>query len=81
MKKSSKNLIKNQKIALLLLLILSNTTCSRKEDTIEELRFKNDFDEQNIKASNIEQINMVEQTELSQMIQIKKFLEEQDAHE
>jgi len=68
-------------VVLVLLILLNSTTCSKKGDSIEELSFKADFDEQNIKASNIEQLDMVEQTELSQMIQIKKFLEEQEAND
>jgi len=45
------------------------------------LQFKNDFDERSIKASNIEQLDIMNQTELSQMMQIKKFLEEHGTNE
>ena len=52
-----------------------SVSCSSKET--QALKFKEDFDENNIKASDVKNANLINQSEFSQMIKVKDFLEQQ----
>lgn len=52
-----------------------SVSCSSKET--QALKFKEDFDENNIKASDVRNANLINQSEFSQMIKVKDFLEQQ----
>lgn len=70
--------LKKQKInnfVLMIILLISIISCSSQKT--QELIFKEDFDENNIKASEVKNANLINQSEFSQMIKIKDFLEQQ----
>ena len=73
----TQNLKKLRKTNLLLLMLatLISVSCSSKET--QALKFKEDFDENNIKASDVKNANLINQSEFSQMIKVKDFLEQQ----
>lgn len=60
---------------LLMLVTAVSVSCSSKET--QALKFKEDFDENNIKASDVTNANLINQSEFSQMIKVKDFLEQQ----
>lgn len=60
---------------LLILATFVSISCSSKET--QALKFKEDFDENNIKASDVRNANLINQSEFSQMIKVKDFLEQQ----
>lgn len=58
-----------------MLVTVVSVSCSSKET--QALKFKEDFDENNIKASDVKNANLINQSEFSQMIKVKDFLEQQ----
>lgn len=58
-----------------MLVTLVSVSCSSKET--QALKFKEDFDENNIKASDVKNANLINQSEFSQIIKVKDFLEQQ----
>ena len=73
----TQNLKKLRKTNFLLLMLVTavSVSCSSKET--QALKFKEDFDENNIKASDVKNANLINQSEFSQMIKVKDFLEQQ----
>ena len=73
----TQNLKKLRKTNFLLLMLVTavSVSCSSKET--QALKFKEDFDENNIKASDVRNANLINQSEFSQMIKVKDFLEQQ----
>ena len=70
--------LKTQRInnfVLMVITFICIASCSSQK--MQELKFKEDFDENNIKASEVKNANLINQSEFSQMIKIKDFLEQQ----